>query len=58
MRAKRGNLISVLIKPNLFWRVTETAWCHQADLQSWGEERRPSPILSEGVNEAEICRLG
>lgn len=29
---KEGNLISVLIKPNLFWRVTETAPCRHADL--------------------------
>lgn len=31
-----GNLISLLIKPNLFWRVTETASCHYADLQRCG----------------------
>lgn len=36
---KEGNLISVLIKPNLFWRVTETARCHYADVHGWGEER-------------------
>lgn len=34
-----GNLISVLIKSNLFWRVTETARCHYADLHGRGEEK-------------------
>lgn len=58
MRVKGGNLISVLIKPNLFWRVTETAPCHYADLQARGEEKGPSLRPSEGINEAEICRLG
>lgn len=29
---EEGNLISVLIKPNLFWMATETAPCHYADL--------------------------
>ncbi len=56
MRVKGGNLISVLIKPNLFWRVTETAPCHYADLEGWREEERL--MLSETVNEVEICRLG
>lgn len=32
MWLKDGNLISVLIKLYLFWRVTETALCHYADL--------------------------
>lgn len=41
MWVKEGNLISVLIKPNLFWRVTETARCHYADLHGWGEETGP-----------------
>lgn len=34
-----GNLISIPIKSNLFWRVTETARCHYADLRGWGEEK-------------------
>lgn len=42
-----GNLISVLIKPNLFWRATETALCHYADQQGWGEVECPSLILLE-----------
>lgn len=58
MRVKGGNLISVLIKPNLFWRVTETAPCHYADLQGRGEEEGLSLILRDGINEAEICRWG
>lgn len=58
MRVKGGNLISVLIKPNLFWRVTETAPCHYADLEGWRKEEHPSMILSKTVNEVEICRLG
>lgn len=28
---EEGNLIPVLIKPNLFWMATETAPCHHAD---------------------------
>lgn len=47
VRVKGGNLISVLIKPNLFWRVTETALCHYADQQGWGEVECPSLILLE-----------
>lgn len=35
---KEGNLISVLIKPNLFWRATETAWCLYANLHGQREE--------------------
>lgn len=47
----QGNLISVLIKPNLFWRVTETALCHYADLQDRGEEKRPRTTLLKRANE-------
>lgn len=36
---EEGNLISVLIKPNLFWMATETAPCHYAD-QGRGEGPR------------------
>ena len=39
VRVKGGNPISVLIKPNLFWRVTETAPCHYADLRGRREEK-------------------
>ena len=54
LRVKWSNLISVLIKPNLFWRVTETAPCHHADLQGSGAEDWLSPILSERVNEGHL----
>lgn len=43
---KEGNLISVLVKPNLFWKATETARCRYADLHGWREEK--CPILRYG----------
>lgn len=40
---KEGNLISVLIKPNLFWMVTETAPCHHAALGRGESSLYPCP---------------
>lgn len=37
-KGEGGNLIPALIKPNLFWRATETAPCHYADLYTMEEE--------------------